>query len=487
MVIEWGDAIVPGAARRLPRGAARLRRRATTTASSRLPARSAAAGRPARGRCHGRRAVARRGAATVLILGIETATDPGRAAPSAGTRACWPPRTRPAASATPRSLAPAIEFICRQARVELSRDQRRRRRPRARACSPACGSASPPAKAIAQALRVPMIGVPSLDLLAFPVRFSPRLIVAVIDARRGEVFYALYRQVPGGLQRLTEPAGRHARRPGLRAASPAARRCLLVGDGALRYREAFRRPERRRDRRAGARPPVGRVAGAAGPRPGAARGVRAARGSWRRSTCASPTPRSTGRPGRARDGRPAEELDPADLEVVVTPMRRRHLRGVLRIEHQRVPAAVVARPVPERARAAVHPRLPRRPGRRRRWSGYAGADDRRRRRPHHHRRGRPARGTAASIGTRLLLALLRPGRGPRRARPHPRGAHVATRPPRRCTGASASPRPASAATTTSTTARTRMVMWAHDIDDRGGARRARIAASVRVAPCSTAA
>ena len=33
----------------------------------------------------------------------------------------------------------------------------------------------------------------------------------------------------------------------------------------------------------------------------------------------------------------AEELDPADLEVVLTPMRRRHLRGVLRIEHRVYP------------------------------------------------------------------------------------------------------------------------------------------------------
>ena len=41
------------------------------------------------------------------------------------------------------------------------------------ASSPACGSASPSAKAMAHALRVPMIGVPSLDLLAFPVRFTP--------------------------------------------------------------------------------------------------------------------------------------------------------------------------------------------------------------------------------------------------------------------------------------------------------------------------
>jgi ribosomal-protein-alanine N-acetyltransferase len=33
----------------------------------------------------------------------------------------------------------------------------------------------------------------------------------------------------------------------------------------------------------------------------------------------------------------AESLDPSELEVVVTPMRRRHLRGVLRIEHRVYP------------------------------------------------------------------------------------------------------------------------------------------------------
>ena len=74
------------------------------------------------------------------------------------------------------------------------------------------------AKAMAHALNVPMIGVSSLDLLAFPVRFTSRLIVAAIDARRGELFYAFYRQVPGGIQRLTRPPCRFARRPGLGAA-----------------------------------------------------------------------------------------------------------------------------------------------------------------------------------------------------------------------------------------------------------------------------
>jgi tRNA threonylcarbamoyladenosine biosynthesis protein TsaB len=93
-------------------------------------------------------------------------------------------------------------------------------------------------KAMAHALRVPMIGVSSLDLVAFPVRWSPRLVVVAIDARRGEVFAASYRQVPGGIQRLGES----------RVCSPddlasdlvaTGEDALLVGDGALRYCESF--------------------------------------------------------------------------------------------------------------------------------------------------------------------------------------------------------------------------------------------------------
>ena len=51
-----------------------------------------------------------------------------------------------------------------------------------------------------------MIGVTSLDLLAFPVGHTHRMITAAVDARRGEVFHATYRPVPGGVQRITEPA-----------------------------------------------------------------------------------------------------------------------------------------------------------------------------------------------------------------------------------------------------------------------------------------
>src|SRR5438477_12876260 len=60
------------------------------------------------------------------------------------------------------------------------------------------------AKVMAQALRVPIVAVPSLDLVAYPLRHTNRLLVAVLDARRREVFDAAYRPVPGGLQRVSE-------------------------------------------------------------------------------------------------------------------------------------------------------------------------------------------------------------------------------------------------------------------------------------------
>jgi tRNA threonylcarbamoyladenosine biosynthesis protein TsaB len=81
-----------------------------------------------------------------------------------------------------------------------------------------------------------MIGMSSLDLLAFPLRHTDRTIAAVIDARRGELFYALYRPVPGGVQRVTEPrCGRVVDFIG--DVMPRGHDLVCVGDGALRYRD----------------------------------------------------------------------------------------------------------------------------------------------------------------------------------------------------------------------------------------------------------
>jgi tRNA threonylcarbamoyladenosine biosynthesis protein TsaB len=135
------------------------------------------------------------------------------------------------------TLVPSIDFLRRQARVDLGEI----------GCVAVdvgpglftglrVGIAA--GKAMAHALRIPMIGVASLDLLAFPVRWSPRLIVAAIDARRDQLFTATYRQVPGGIQRLS---GHQISSPDDLAGELEATRedVLLVGDGAQRYCEAF--------------------------------------------------------------------------------------------------------------------------------------------------------------------------------------------------------------------------------------------------------
>ena len=170
----------------------------------------------------------------MLILGIETATEQvsvaigGHEGVLGMFEVC---RGRRHAE----TLTPAIQFVCAQADVELDE------------ISVVAVDVGPglftgmrvglaAAKAFAQALRVPMIGMSSLDLLAFPLRHTVRTIAAVIDARKGELFYAFYKPVPGGVQRVLEP--RCGRVDDL-IADILARGddVVCVGDGALRYRD----------------------------------------------------------------------------------------------------------------------------------------------------------------------------------------------------------------------------------------------------------
>ena len=172
----------------------------------------------------------------MLILGIDTATDQVSCAVGGHEGVLASMRTA-RSRAHAETLAPAIRFVCEQARIELDE------------VGVVAVDVGPglytglrvgiaTAKAVAHALGVPMVGISSLDLLAFPVRFSSRLVAAVVDARRGEVFWALYRQVPGGVQRISEPT----------VGSPddlvnelriVDHEILVVGDGALRHAEVF--------------------------------------------------------------------------------------------------------------------------------------------------------------------------------------------------------------------------------------------------------
>ena len=135
------------------------------------------------------------------------------------------------------NLTPAIRFICEQAQIELGEIG-------AIAVDLGPGLFTglrvgiATGKAMAHALRVPVIGVASLDLVAFAVRYSSRLIVSAIDARRSELYYAFYWQVPGGVQRLGDY---QLGSPADLAADLAERRdeMLLVGDGFQRYHDLF--------------------------------------------------------------------------------------------------------------------------------------------------------------------------------------------------------------------------------------------------------
>ena len=99
------------------------------------------------------------------------------------------------------------------------------------------------AKVLAQVLQVPVVPVASLDLVAHPLRHSVRLVVAVLDARRREVFTSRYRSEPGGLQRVSD----YEVLPPVELVddlAAAGEELLLAGDGVDRYRDDFARLER---------------------------------------------------------------------------------------------------------------------------------------------------------------------------------------------------------------------------------------------------
>lgn len=170
----------------------------------------------------------------MLILGIDTAT-PQVGCAIGGHEGVLAAFQSAKGKRHAETLVPAIKFLCEQTGIELAEMG-------AVAVDIGPGLFTglrvgvATAKAMASALRVPMVPVSSLDLLAFEVRWTTRRIVSVVDARRGEVFYAFYRQVPGGVQRLSE----------MLVGSPeqlcseiqaTGEEVLAIGDGALRYRD----------------------------------------------------------------------------------------------------------------------------------------------------------------------------------------------------------------------------------------------------------
>lgn len=172
----------------------------------------------------------------MLILGIDTATDQVGCALGDQDGVLAQHHVR-APRRHAESLAPQIRFLCDHAGTSLDKVG-------AVAVDVGPGLFTglrvgfTTATTIAHALEVPMVGFTSLDLLAHAAHLTDRLIAAAVDARRGEVFAALYRPVPGGVQQVSDPS---VVRPDELASELLARgeECLLVGDGAVRHRDVF--------------------------------------------------------------------------------------------------------------------------------------------------------------------------------------------------------------------------------------------------------
>jgi len=134
-------------------------------------------------------------------------------------------------------LAPAIAEVCNDAGVSLDRFA---------AIAVGIGPGRftglrvgvTTAKVMAQALGIPVVGIGSLDLIAYPLHHARREVVAIVDARRKEVFWARYRPVPGGLARVTEDAVDSPRDVVAELAADGSE-VLLAGDGVERYRDEF--------------------------------------------------------------------------------------------------------------------------------------------------------------------------------------------------------------------------------------------------------
>jgi tRNA threonylcarbamoyladenosine biosynthesis protein TsaB len=94
------------------------------------------------------------------------------------------------------------------------------------------------ARTLAQVLNIPIVGVSSLDTLAYSLAHSSALICPVIDAKRGEVFSAFYQSIEGEIQQIRSEKV-VSPEDLIQELSRLERHVILVGDGAWLYRDLF--------------------------------------------------------------------------------------------------------------------------------------------------------------------------------------------------------------------------------------------------------
>lgn len=169
----------------------------------------------------------------MIILGIDTATDSVSVALGEGTRVLAHSEVvsdRQHAEA----LTPMIDFVCKQADVSF-----RELGAIAVDIGPGLftgmrvGIAA--AKAIAFSLDLPIIGICALDVLAAAAPCTDSVVVSVIDARRREIYWAMYRTIEDELMQVNAPrVGSVAKL--VTDVLERFQSAQFVGNGALRYR-----------------------------------------------------------------------------------------------------------------------------------------------------------------------------------------------------------------------------------------------------------
>ncbi|WP_319525188.1 tRNA (adenosine(37)-N6)-threonylcarbamoyltransferase complex dimerization subunit type 1 TsaB [uncultured Desulfosarcina sp.] len=95
-------------------------------------------------------------------------------------------------------------------------------------------------KGLAAAIAKPVAGVSSLAALAWPLAWTRKPVIAMIDARRGEIYHARFGGSDG-----SEPEGKARVSGPEEAVEKLPEGAILVGSGAVLYREVWetRRPD----------------------------------------------------------------------------------------------------------------------------------------------------------------------------------------------------------------------------------------------------
>lgn len=168
----------------------------------------------------------------MIILGIDTATDAVSVALGEGSRVLAHSEVVSDRQHC-EALAPMIDFVCTQADVSF-------REIGAIAVDVGPGLFTgmrvgvATAKAIAFSLDLPIIGICSLDVLASAAPRTDSVTISVIDARRHEVYWSMYRTIEGELTQVLAP------RVGtvtelVTSVLERLQSAQFVGTGALRY------------------------------------------------------------------------------------------------------------------------------------------------------------------------------------------------------------------------------------------------------------